>query len=202
MTNSNKNLPTVQGVGIVGYGQYSPFLGKTMTKHYRKWISMLERSHSVSYKQDNIEYVDVTCVPEWHLFQTFAEWCDVQIGFNNEGWHLDKDILVKGNKIYGPDFCAFVPAELNSLLNTRSRARSDSGTVGVLRTKYGRFTASCKMGGSHAVYLGTYSTIEEAFLVYKETKEQYIKQRAFYWKDQIDERVYHALMNRTVDVDD
>ena len=70
---------------------------------------MLERSHSVSYKQDNIEYVDVTCVPEWHLFQTFAEWCDVQIGFNNEGWHLDKDILVKGNKIYGPDFCAFVP---------------------------------------------------------------------------------------------
>ena len=163
---------------------------------------MLERSHSVSYKQDNFEYVDVTCVPEWHLFQTFAEWRDVQIGFNNEGWHLDKDILVKGNKIYGPDFCAFVPAEVNSLRNTRSRARSDSGTVGVLRTKYGRFTASCKMGGSHAVYLGTYSTIEEAFLVYKETKEQYIKQRAFYWKDQIDERVYHALMNRTVDVDD
>lgn len=24
---------------------------------------MLERSHSVNYKQDNIEYVDVTCVP-------------------------------------------------------------------------------------------------------------------------------------------
>lgn len=63
MTNSNKNIPTVQGVGIVGYGQYFPFLGKKMTKHHRKWISMLERSHSVNYKQDNIEYVDVTCVP-------------------------------------------------------------------------------------------------------------------------------------------
>lgn len=33
-----------------------------------------------------------------------------------EGWHLDKDILLKGNKVYSPETCAFVPAKINSLL--------------------------------------------------------------------------------------
>lgn len=187
---------------MVGYGQYTPFLNGRMTPHYRKWISMLERSCSAVYKQNNIEYVNVTCVEEWHSFQTFAQWCDSQVGFNNCGWHLDKDLIIKGNKIYGPDVCSFVPPELNAILNTRSRARSDSGVVGVLQTKYGRWMATCKVGGSHSEYLGTYSTIEEAFLVYKERKEQYIKECANKWRGQIDERLYHALMARVVEMGD
>lgn len=35
-----------------------------------------------------------------------------------EGLHLDKDIIIPGNKIYGPDTCAFVPIYINSFFNT------------------------------------------------------------------------------------
>ena len=50
--------------------------------------------------------------------------------------------------------------------------------------------------------LGYYSTTEEAFQAYKETKEAYIKEVANKWKDQIDSRVYEALMNWSIEITD
>ena len=43
---------------------------------------------------------------------------------------------------------------------------------------------------------------EEAFLAYKQAKELHIKEVANKWKDQIDPRVYEALMNYTVEITD
>jgi oligoribonuclease (3'-5' exoribonuclease) len=42
----------------------------------------------------------------------------------------------------------------------------------------------------------------EAFLAYKHAKEAYIKELANKWKDQIDPRVYDALMNYQVEITD
>ena len=45
------------------------------------------------------------------------------------------------------------------------------------------------------IHLGCFSTPEEAFLAYKQAKEAYIKEVAEIYKDEIEPRVYEALMN-------
>ena len=50
--------------------------------------------------------------------------------------------------------------------------------------------------------LGYYNTEIEAFDAYKQAKENYLKQLAEKWKDQIDERAYNALMNYQVEITD
>ena len=52
------------------------------------------------------------------------------------------------------------------------------------------------------IRLGYFSTPEEAFQIYKEAKEAYIKEVANKWKDQIDPRAYEALMNYQVEITD
>ena len=47
-----------------------------------------------------------------------------------------------------------------------------------------------------------HDTPEEAFLAYKKDKEVYIKELAERWKENIDPRVYEALMNWTVEIND
>ena len=56
--------------------------------------------------------------------------------------------------------------------------------------------------GASKTFIGRYTTPEEAFQAYKQAKEAYIKEVANKWKDQIDNRVYEALMNWGVSIDD
>ena len=51
-----------------------------------------------------------------------------------EGWQLDKDILIKGNKIYSPDTCCFVPSEINNLFVGCNKSRG-SLPIGVTFNK-------------------------------------------------------------------
>ncbi len=51
-------------------------------------------------------------------------------------------------------------------------------------------------------HLGCFVTPEEAFYAYKQAKESYIKEVAEIYKDQIDLRVYVALMDYEVDIND
>ena len=50
--------------------------------------------------------------------------------------------------------------------------------------------------------LGYFSSVEEAFYVYKREKEKHIKEVANKWKDQIDPKVYAALMKYQVEITD
>ena len=58
------------------------------------------------------------------------------------------------------------------------------------------------MGSSQNKYLGLFNTELEAFYAYKQAKETYIKEVANKWKDQIDPRVYNALMKYEVEITD
>ena len=52
------------------------------------------------------------------------------------------------------------------------------------------------------IHLGCFATPEQAFYAYKQAKEAYIKEVAELYKDQIDVRVYEALMKYEVDIND
>ena len=77
---------------------------------------MLERCYSQKTQEKHTTYKECSVSEEWYNFQNFAEWMDKNYNYETmQKWHLDKDILFKGNKIYSPERCAFVPQEINVL---------------------------------------------------------------------------------------
>lgn len=143
------------------------------------------------------------CYSSFYDFQDFANWCQSQMGFS-QGFHLDKDLLQRGNKEYGMDTCVFIPQELNKLITKRDRFRG-AHPIGVqVDTRDGRnyIRASCQIGVGSAKFLGHFSCDLDAFNAYKKFKESYIKQQANKWKDQIDPRAYEALMSYEVLITD
>lgn len=188
---------SVLGVGYFGIGKYSY---KNHPKIYTTWNSMLFRCHNENYQKRQPTYVGCLVVEEWHNFQNFAKWYEENFKPYMEDWHLDKDILFRGNKTYSPETCCFVPQEINSLFTKRQNDRGKS-PIGV--TKLGnRFTAKLSVNNKDRGYLGLFKTPEEAFQAYKTEKEKYIKEVVNKWKDQITREVYQALINYQVEITD
>ena len=79
----------------------------------RRWCTMIHRCYNGKFHQKYPTYKDCSVVEEWRYLSKFADWCRESYVKN---WHLDKDILHVGNKCYGPQYCVFIPAYINSLL--------------------------------------------------------------------------------------
>ena len=199
-------LPSVCGIGITG-AKYPTKVNDVRTKEYVLWQSMLQRCYSDTdvcgaFKKKHPTYIDCEVSDKFKSYEYFYEWCNKQIGFGNEGWHLDKDLLVKGNKVYSENTCVFIPQEVNSLL-VKSTASRGEHLIGVYWNKRNKaFVAQvCKNKGKQEC-LGYFKTETEAFNSYKKAKEAFIKEQAEKWKSQIDTRAYNALMNYEVSIDD
>ena len=197
----DKSIPTVCNFGIIGDHNIRDECGN-IEKEYRRWESMLSRV----YGRPTKTYLGCEVCLNFQKYKDFKDWCSKQIGFNSKDdkgkpFALDKDILIKGNKVYSPETCCFVPAEINSLFVKQPNIRGEYplGVSYEKRTK--RFHARISIFGKN-IGLGTYSTPEEAFQAYKTVKEDHIKEVAIRWKDQIDPRVYEALMKYEVAIDD
>ena len=135
-------------------------------------------------------------------YEYFYEWCNKKIGFSVEGFELDKDLLIKGNKVYNESTCVFIPAEINSLLTKRTTSRGKH-LIGVSWCNKGKaFRAMVNKNKGKQEYLGYFNTELEAFNAYKVAKESFIKEQADKWKDKIDDRAYEALMNYQVEITD
>ena len=117
----DRSLPSVYGVGIIGNG-IAKVCG-VETKDYKLWKSMLGRCYDEKYSNKYPTYKDCTASDNFKYLPYFEEWCHQQIGFDQVGWQLDRDLLIKGNKIYSEDTCCFVPAEINSLFIKCDRSR-------------------------------------------------------------------------------
>ena len=188
----------VCGVGINDRSCPAKVKGKH-TKEYILWYSMLYRVYSKTCLEKHPTYVGCSVSDTFLYYHLFYNWCQIQIGFNAIGYDLDKDLLIKGNKLYSEDTCVFIPKEINLLLIT-SKLNRGIYPIGV--NKHGsKFQAQCKVLGK-LKYLGLFDTPELAFQAYKTFKEAYIKEQAELYKDSIDPRAYLALLNHEVPIDD
>lgn len=195
----NPFKPTVSGVGVIGNGEYNTKTSINGVNIYRLWVRMIQRSCYNKTQERSPSYKGCSVDEVFTKYQEFAKWCFSQ-EFILKSYQLDKDLLVRGNKIYSPKTCCFLPRELNDLLSYRKAVNSNC-LIGVTDNGKGRYVAKI-MTNSEQRYLGTFNTPEEAFYAYKEAKEDYIKEVANKYKDRIDIRAYEALMKYEVNIDD
>lgn len=190
----------VHGVGINDY-EGSVYVNGKRIESYRCWKSMLERCYSSTFQIRCPTYVGCTVCVEWLSFSNFKKW----YGENyREGFELDKDILVEGNKIYSPDTCVFVPHYLNTILIDSGKSRGDL-PLGVCIKRmiikgktYEYYRAHCSDGYGKQLSK-TFKTLAEAVAWYSATKTRIVTeqvQRALY-ENAIDQRVADALLQRT-----
>ena len=107
--------PSVYGVGIVG-NKYKTYENGKETKQYKTWSSMLERCHSESFKEKHKSYKGCTTSNNFRHYTYFYEWCEKQVGFGQDNFELDKDLLIVGNKLYSENTCVFIPCEINQTI--------------------------------------------------------------------------------------
>ena len=198
--------PRVYGVGYLGKGKYNVTENGEDTDEYKIYHSMLKRCYDPKYQERRPTYKG--CKVEDYIlnFQHMAEWIE-----NNyyevpgEIMCLDKDILDKGNKIYSRDRCIFVPKRINNLFVKRDNDRGDC-PIGMSLTSSGNYVVQCNNGYGKLDYLGTYSTKEEAFQVYKVYKEKVIKETIDSYEGIIPEPFYSrlktAMYNYEVEITD
>lgn len=172
---------------------------KRMTPMYTLWSNMLSRCYGDKTQAKQPTYIGCEVSENFKSFNYFTEWCQQQIGFGVEGYALDKDLLVQGNKMYSEDVCVFLPRLVNQAITIQKFKKSNlpSGVhirQGVKKNIYQ--STLTKFNVMHILCKS--DSIEECFLVYKKEKELYLKELAEMFKYNIDVRVYNALINYEV----
>lgn len=137
---------------------------------YSSWRNMITRSYSQKSKEKRPTYQNVTVCEEWLVFSNFRNWwmCN-----NVAGWQLEKDLLIKGNLIYSPQTCVYVPNYLNILLTDHAAARGDYPLgvcfVTCLAEKPRPYLSTCRAGGKtkHLGYFATPMGVHKAWQLFK-----------------------------------
>jgi len=181
---SNPYHPSVYKTGYEGFGKYT-FLNSPRIKVL--WDSIFARCFN---NKKNPSYVDCNISEEWHNFQNFAKWYEQNWKPHMTGWHLDKDVLIRGNKLYSSNSCCFIPLEINCVFVVPPNRDLPQG-VYVSGKKY-----RAKFGKDYNEY---FDILEDAVSAYNEQREKHIKKLADEWKPLIEPEVYQAMYNYTVD---
>ena len=183
----------IHGVAYNSKGNYLSFIDGRYTAAYGTWYNMINRCYSPKQQIKQPTYIGCSVSEEWLDFQVFAHW------FTNHphgdlGYHLDKDILIPNNKVYGPAACCFVPVELNSLLTNNNVNRGVYPQGVFLDRGKNKLRVSLSTHGKQK-HLGYFDDMQEAYQVYKTAKERHVKNMALKWANKIQWEVFVALMN-------
>lgn len=185
---------------IHNFGIYDVVNGHK-TKEYSHWQNMLKRCYCPKFQERHPSYKGCEVSNDFKRFSDFANWCKSQHAFGEAKVDLDKDLLVKGNKLYSKKNCVFIPQELNKLLIQRSNERGLYPIGSYFDKKYGKIKAQINMN-KKKVFLGYYDNPIDAFIAYKKAKESHIKELANIYKSKLDPRAYDALMAYSIEMKD
>lgn len=134
--------------------------------YYDRWVGLLKRCYSKTSEKVSPTYKDCYMCNEWIYFSNFKAWMEQQ---DWEGRDLDKDLLVDGNKVYGPETSLFLDKNVNRFSILRGNDRGEY-PLGVSRnTGKVSFTATCNKDNKR-VRLGTFYDPLEAHKAWQVAK--------------------------------
>ena len=167
-TNNLRGKRLVYGIGINDVDALTMWMenGKRVRDpYYSMWQRILERCYSPKFKKRFPAYIGCTIHPDWHRFSKFKEWIDNQPQKDWRDLYIDKDLRVKGNRVYGPDTCCFLTNMENNIFRP-SIVPLGMGRYKKYSTKISWESISqiLRSNGISA-YLGCYTTKEEAEVV-------------------------------------
>lgn len=160
--------------------------------YYYVWKGMLTRCYSLKYQLKEPTYIGCSVCDEWKYLSNFKKWFDKNY---IEGYHLDKDILIDGNKIYSPDTCCFVPKYINSLYTNSGQTRGKY-LIGVsFAKKVNKYQSNVSINNKQT-FLGYFDSELEAHNAWLKAKREYARKLAInaYMNNEIDERIMNAII--------
>lgn len=183
----------VHGIGINDADYSVTGKDRKQCRFYARWRGMLNRCYNHKMLKEHPTYADCFVCAEWVYFSKFKAWMEQQ---DWEGKDLDKDILVVGNKEYGPNTCVFVDRKVNAFITDCSASRG-IWPIGVVfdekvEGKPYRSICSSVVTGKQKE-LGLYATPEEAHSAWISFK---LEQAYILAAQQTDKRVAEALISR------
>lgn len=179
------------GVGYIGIGPYSSTgFGK---EAYAVWSKIFQRIGNTEVPKLHT-YLDCSVDEVWHCFQNFAEWFYTN-PYYQPGWHVDKDMAIIGNRVYGPEACCFLPRELNGF--QVSRIAKETGLPRGVHKAYNKFCYCITLNGKNEWHCG-YTNPEDASADYQTAKLKEAKRLALKYEGKIDPRVIYNLNNLRV----
>lgn len=163
----NPYYKNIFSIACIGEGKYKSTINKIKTNEYKTWSNLLKRCYETKEYKNFSTYKECVMCEEWHNFQNFAQWYDENYyTVDDETMDLDKDILIKRNKIYSPNTCVFVPHKINSLFIKSDKVRGEY-PIGVCYNKRDNNFQANLSKINMKKFLGYYDTPEKAFEVYK-----------------------------------
>lgn len=134
---------------------------------YKAWTQMIMRCYNPTYLNKKSSYRDAYVCNDWMMFTPFLEWWRQAY---IDGYHLDKDLLITGNKIYRPEACVYIPPDLNTFTADNRSVRGEH-PIGVCWHKGdSRFQSEVMGPGGKRIHLGRFKTALEAHEAWFEKK--------------------------------
>jgi hypothetical protein len=200
-TIKNRMKKSVNNVACIG--NTKTWCNGKFKNSYSTWSRMIDRCYNEKIIKSYKSYRDCFVCDEWLCFENFEKWYDDNFyTIKNERMCLDKDILIKNNKIYSPETCCFVPTYINTLIINAKESRGNLPVgVALVKGSSNRYYSYISKKGKQKKLCYS-NTKEDAFNKYKEEKERYIKTVANSYKNFIPKKLYDAMYNYKIDIND
>lgn len=158
---------------------------------YQKWKDMLKRCYCPKFQAKQPTYIGCTVSSEWLVFSNFKAWMEKQ---DWKDKHLDKDLLVPGNKTYSRKMCVFVDSVVNKFLTDHATAKVKWSLHLSFHNENNKFRAQCcNPFTKRQETLGRFTCPDEAHEAWRARKHQLALQLADL---QTDPRIANALRTR------
>lgn len=163
----------VHGVGVYTKGKYKATENRKHTKVYDAWCSMLQRCYDSKLHERHPTYIGCVVCDEWLCFQDFADWFEANYPKYGDGYCLDKDLKVIGNKVYSPDTCLFTSQSVNLFITDRASKRGGHLTGANWHKLSEKFMSRCRNPFTKKQeHLGVFSSELEAHLAWRKRKSE------------------------------